>query len=207
MLKWFKRLVLALLFVGVLLAVAWLCRGPLLRGAARAWIVDQPLARADAIVVLGGGLDTRPFEAAQLYYRGMAPRILVMNPKLTAATELGLLPAEGALARTMLLKLKVPAGAIQVPAELVTNSFDESIVVRNWARANHVRRLIIPTDIFHTRRVRWLFRKELKNTGIQVTVDAVPVREYTRRDWWRHESGIVAFQNEVLKFAYYWVKY
>jgi len=67
--------------------------------------------------------------------------------------------------------------------------------------------VIIPTDPFHTRRVRWLFRKQLKPIGAQVIVRAVPVRDYTASDWWKHENGIVAFQNEVLKFAYYWVKY
>jgi len=31
--------------------------------------------------------------------------------------------------------------------------------------------------------------------------------EYTPADWWQHENGVVAFQNEVLKFFYYWFKY
>ena len=67
--------------------------------------------------------------------------------------------------------------------------------------------MLIPTDIFHTRRVRWLFRKQLRHTGVQVLVEAVPVREYQQQDWWRHEQGLVAFQNEVLKSLYYHLKY
>jgi hypothetical protein len=35
-----------------------------LRGA---WVVSDSIAPADAIVVLGGGLETRPFAAADLY--------------------------------------------------------------------------------------------------------------------------------------------
>jgi uncharacterized SAM-binding protein YcdF (DUF218 family) len=207
MLKWFKRLVVALLLVCVLLAGCWLSRAPLLRGAAGAWIVNQPLSRADVIVVLGGGLDTRPFEAARLFHQGIAPRILVMNPKLSPANELGLIPTDADLTRNILLKMNVPARDILVPADLVTNSFDEAIVVRYWSRANGIRRLIIPTDIFHTRRVCWLYGKELKGTGVQVEIEAVPVRQYTADDWWQHEEGVIAFQNEVLKYAYYRLKY
>ena len=43
--------------------------------------------------------------------------------------------------------------------------------------------------------------------GVQILVEAVPGREYQQEDWWRHEQGLVAFQNEVLKFGYYWVRY
>ena len=72
--KFVKRLLLAGLLLGAVLLTAWLFRTPILRGAAHAWIVNQPIARADAIVVLGGGLDTRPAEAARLYHLGLAPQ-------------------------------------------------------------------------------------------------------------------------------------
>ena len=42
---------------------------------------------------------------------------------------------------------------------------------------------------------------------VHVLVRALPVREYKTEDWWQHEQGIVAFQNEVLKYAYYRLKY
>jgi len=205
--KFVKRLLLAGLFLGAVLLMACLFRTPLLRGAAHAWIVNQTLAHADAIVVLGGGLDTRPAEAARLYHLGLAPKILVMNPRLSAAAELGLEPTEGDLARQILLKKDVPPAAIVTPPNYVTNSFDEAITVRNWARQTGARRVIIPTDIFHTRRVRWLYGRELRGTGLRVQVEGVPVRDYSADDWWHHEQGLIAFQNEVLKYAFYRLKY
>jgi len=81
MFKWFKRLLAALLVLCVLAGTAFFCRAPLLRGAADAWIVNDPLSRADVIVVLGGGPATRPFEAARLFHLGLAQKILLMNPK------------------------------------------------------------------------------------------------------------------------------
>src|ERR1039457_6149469 len=207
MMKWFRRLVGTLLFLCALLVAGYLCRAPLLRGVAQAWIVNEPLSKADVIVVLGGGPDTRPFEAARLFQLSLAPKILLMKPRLTPATELGLTPSEAELTRSVLLKMGIPDQAIFVTSDMVTNSYDESIALRNWARTNGVKRVIVPTDIFHTRRVCWLYGQELKRTGIQVEIEAVPVHQYTAGDWWRHEEGIIAFQNEVLKYAYYRVKY
>jgi uncharacterized SAM-binding protein YcdF (DUF218 family) len=205
--KWYKRIILALLLLVALAGASYCFRAPFLRGLARAWIVNEPLSRADAIVVLGGGADTRPFEAARLFHLGLAPKILVMNPKPSPAVQLGLVTTEADLSRNILLRQGVPAEAIVVAARLVTNSFDESMVVRDWAATNGVRRVIIPTDVFHTRRVRWLYRKELRSTGITTEIEAVPVHEYEVKDWWQHEQGVIAFQNEVLKYAYYRIKY
>jgi uncharacterized SAM-binding protein YcdF (DUF218 family) len=117
------------------------------------------LSKADVIVVLGGGPATRPFEAARLFHQGLAPKILLTNPRPAPSTQLGLTPSEAALARNILLKEEVPPKDIFVTADIVTNTCDESIAVRNWCKTNGVKRVIIPTDIFFTRRVRWLFCK------------------------------------------------
>jgi uncharacterized SAM-binding protein YcdF (DUF218 family) len=202
-----KWVFICLLVLCVLLIVGFVCRAPLLRGVANEWVVNEPLSKADVIVVLGGGPDTRPFEAARLFHLGLAPKILLMDSKHSPSAELGLIPSEAELGRDILLKENVPTNAIFVTTDIVTNSFDESIALRNWAKTNIVQRAIIPTDPFHTRRVRWLYHKELKGTGIQVEIEAVPVNQYDVNTWWQHEEGVVAFQNEVLKFAYYRVKY
>jgi uncharacterized SAM-binding protein YcdF (DUF218 family) len=205
--KLLKRFVAALIVLCVLLIAGYVFRAPLLRGAASAWIVNDPLAKADVIVVLGGGPETRPFEAAKLYHQGLAARILIMQPKPGPASVLGLIPSEAELTRRILINRGVPASALVILQNEVTSSYEESMVFRDWVKTNSIKSVIIPTDIFHTRRVRWLYRKELNNTGIQVRVEAVPVLEYTARDWWRSEHGVVAFQNEVLKFVYYRIKY
>ena len=207
MIKWFKRLIGASLVLCVLLGVAYFFRASLLRGAADAWIVNDPLRKADVIVVLGGGNETRPFAAAQLFQQGLAAKILLTNPKPSATARLGLTQADANLARAILLKQKVPGGAIFITSDRVNSTFEEAVAVRNWAKTNGVRRIIVTTDVFHTRRVRWVFQKQLQSAGIRVAVDAVPVREYSVTNWWRDERGIVAFQNEVLKYAYFRFKY
>jgi len=38
-------------------------------------------------------------------------------------------------------------------------------------------------------------------------VTSVPQREYNASDWWCHEDGLIAFRNEVIKYAYYRANY
>ena len=30
---------------------------------------------------------------------------------------------------------------------------------------------------------------------------------YTRAEWWKTEAGLIAFQNEIMKYLYYRLKY
>ena len=202
-----RRLAWCLFLFCFLLSIFYFFRAPLLRAAANAWIINEPLVKADAVVVLGGGLETRPFEAARLYHQGLADKILIMNPKPSPRAKLGVIPLETELTRQILVKLNVPESDLEVVGNGVSSTYDESIAVRNWIQTNGARRVIIPTDLFHTRRVRWLFHKELKPTGAQVVVDALADPQYTPADWWHREEGVVAFQNEMIKYVYYRIKY
>src|SRR5262249_20316499 len=73
------RCAACLLALCALLFPLYLARAPVLRGLANAWIVEDPLAKADCIVLLGGGREIRPFAAARLYREGWAPRVLIPN--------------------------------------------------------------------------------------------------------------------------------
>src|SRR6185369_3772183 len=70
------RLFLIALFFGIWVLVAWL--------AARFLIVNTPLHRADAIVVLSGSsvYKERTQRAAEYYRQGLASRILLTNDNL-----------------------------------------------------------------------------------------------------------------------------
>src|SRR5207249_4368869 len=128
-------------------------------------------------------------EAARLFHHGLAPKILVLKVRLSSADELGVTMAETDSAVFVLLKQEVPEDAIVVIGDGVNSTHDESLAVRHWAEENKPKRLIFPTDLFHTRRVRWLFRKTLKDLGVEVRVDAVPLRDYTAANWWQNEKG------------------
>jgi len=191
----------------VLLTTAWFFRAPLLRNIAQAYIVaDEPIS-ADAIVVLGGGLETRPFAAAQLFHQSWAKRILVMDVQASPTCELGVTPTEAEQTRQVLDRQGVAATNVVTVGQAVASTYDEAVATRLWTATNAVRVLLIPTDLFHTRRVRWLFQRQFAGTDVIIKVIAVPPRHYTATNWWQHESGLIAFQNEIIKSVYYRWKY
>src|SRR6266540_2194696 len=209
-LRWQSRLWYCAAVTFVLVGVAaggWLVREQLLIGMADLWIVSDPISRADAVVVLGGGLATRPFEAAELWQRGLADKILISQAPEERAVSIGAMPSHTELNREILLKLGVPAGAIETFGTANRNTREEAVALREWAERNVASVFIIPSEIFPARRVRWIFRREFFGTTVSIEVPSIEPPDYTRRDWWKTEHGLVAFQNEVLKYIYYRLKY
>jgi uncharacterized SAM-binding protein YcdF (DUF218 family) len=188
-------------------AGGWLVHEPVLLGATNLWIVSDPVSRANAIVVLGGGLEIRPFVAAELWRRGLADKILISRGLEERAASLGAIPSDSELNREVLLKLGVPAGAIEKFGTASTNTRDEAVALREWAERNAATVFIIPSEIFPARRVRWIFRREFFGTAISIEVPSFDPPGYTRWDWWKTEKGLVAFQTEFLKYIYYRLKY
>jgi uncharacterized SAM-binding protein YcdF (DUF218 family) len=204
---WLRLLLALFAAVALLLILAYAFRAPLLSGFARAWIIDEPPAKADAIVVLGGGVEYRPFAAAKLYKAGYAPKVLIMDVNLSWTEQRGLQEPERDVTRKILLHEGVPETAIERVGQAIHNTSGESLAVRDWAGAHHAGRLLVTTEIFHTRRVKWLFRKRFKGTGTDVRVVAVQPWEYQSTNWWKVEQGLLAFQNEWVKLPFYWLKY
>ena|ERR1700730_4604986 len=198
---------LALSLVAVTGVGAWAYRAPLLRGAADAWIVSDPVLPADAVAVLGGGLDVRPFAAAEYYRQGLVSKVLLAAVRMSPSEKLRVLPSHVELNRAVLIKLGVPETAIETFGTELSSTFEESIALRAWVERNHAMRIIVPTEVFSSRRVKWMLDRALAGTSTQVQVPALDSAEYTRDEWWRYEQGLIAFQNEFIKYFYYRVKY
>jgi uncharacterized SAM-binding protein YcdF (DUF218 family) len=188
-------------------AWVWIEREPLLRGAAEAWIVSDPITQADAAVVLGGGIDVRPFTAAELYRKGLVKKVLVSDVEDDRAAAIGAVSGHTEANRRVLLSLGVPAADIESFGASNKNTHDEALALREWAGRHTAKVFIVPTEIFAARRVRWMFRHEFEGRDIRIIVPSFEPPQYTAARWWQTETAIVAFQNEVLKYLYYRLKY
>lgn len=133
--------------------------------------------------------------------------MLVVRIQLSPADELGVTEAETDSIRKVLLKKGVPETALVLIGTNISNTFEESQAVRDWAARTGARRVIIPTDIFHTHRAHWLFQRMIEGTPTKPLVTAVNPPEYTATNWWQTEQGQIAFQNEVVKHLFYRLKY
>ena len=193
----------------VLLASLIIFHAPLLAGLATLWIVDEPLTKADAIVVLGGGLQTRPFVAAKLYQDGLAPKVVVMNIEARNTEEISVTQPETSILKQVLIKRGVPEQALVFIGNGVSSTYEESLALRDWVRSSKARRLIVPTEPFHTRRVNWLFEKMLNQGAdpVEVLVTSTKPVSSASDNWWQTERSLIEFQNEVIKSLYYIIKF
>ena len=201
------RLVAASLLLTALAGGVWLARAPLLRGAADLWIVSDSVTPSDVVAVLGGGLEVRPFVAAELYKKGLVTKVLVSQVARARSTIMGGVPAHSELNRMLLLKLEVPEAAIEMFGQANRSTRDEVSALKDWANQHRVARIVVPTEIFAARRVRWIFDREFAGSSVRVEIPSFEPPEYTRAEWWKTEMGMLAFQNEIMKYLYYRLKY
>lgn len=175
--------------------------------AADQWIIDDPFDHADAVFVLGGGVNTRPFEAARLYRRGQVKQVLYARGRLQQTDILKLHEPDYLLMEKVIRKLGVPDEKVAVVGSDVTSTYEEAVALRNWAQTNHIKSVVIPTGDFHTRRVRFIFNRVLADDDLKVFVTWMTNRFYDHDTWWTHERGLITFQNEVVKYLLYRLRY
>ena len=171
-------------------------------------IVEQPLHKADAIVVLAGSQVERWLEAADLHREGLAPSILMspgyVDPLGDELRARGIrLPREIDVHRDAMVQLGVPVTAIDIMPHGYDNTADEAAGVRAIAQPRGWKRLIVVTSKYHTRRALFAFERELRGTGIEVQVKGSRHDRAKPDGWWRHRSDLRFVVSELQKLAAY----
>ena len=202
-----RRLAFVLLAVTALLLLLGIFHRSILTTLASLWIVDSSdFARVELVIIPGGNFDTRPFGAAELFHAGRCDKIAVFKTELAPTVEMGLVPSDHAVNLAVLKKLEVPDASIITLGDGVTSTWDEVAATRVWCETNRPRSIAIVTEIFPSRRIRYAYEKGLRDLPLEIHVVALPAQGYTPADWWRSEKGLIAFQNEVVKWVYYRVR-
>src|SRR5262245_38768146 len=121
-----RRLIILIVLIALgVPTVAWVLRRQLLRAAARAWVVNDSPTAADAAVVLGGGLQTRAYQASCLYRDGLVRHILLLNTQTNVTDLIGVTRWETGFTRDVLLTNQVPESAIEIIGSGVENTYEE----------------------------------------------------------------------------------
>jgi uncharacterized SAM-binding protein YcdF (DUF218 family) len=201
-----RRRLLGIIAVVLLLAVAgWAIHEPVLRAVARALIVEDALADADALVVLADGAPFRERAVADLFKQGWAPRVIVsrpMNPaRVAALVEMGVRPLDvQGESQAALLRFGVPAAAVVTVKQTAQITEDELALVREEARSRGWHRLILVSSPEHTRRVKTIWYRRGSN-GVGAIVRASPYGNSPRDGWWRERRMAERVLHEYLGLA------
>lgn len=171
------------------------------------WLVVQdPLQKAQAIVVLSGGLPVRAVEAAKIYRQGYAPEIwLTHSPEPRASLEAMGISFEGEedYDRKVLERAGVPHGSIRVLSPPILNTADEIRAVDSELGADGGNSVIIVTSKAHTRRVRALWKKLAKSSH-QAILQPATQDSFDASHWWRNTHDALDVVREVLGLLNAW---
>ena len=197
----FRRLAFAGLAALALLILAFFRLGTFLA-------VNDPLMKADAILVLGGTLAERPLEAADLFKEGYAPLIVVTrgpaDPAIPRLRRLGIeIETEFDLNRRILLGVGVPEEALITPDRIHDNTAEEAQTLRELVDRHGWRRVIVVTSKFHLRRSGLAMGRALRGTRTEI------IRRGSRHDesqpeaWWTRRRDIRWVASEAPKLVAY----
>jgi uncharacterized SAM-binding protein YcdF (DUF218 family) len=190
---------IALAVVLVLAAVVFL-------GVGRWLVVEDPLEKAQAIVVLSGRIPIRAIEAGRLYRAGYAPQIWLTHPEEPAASldALGIpYSGEDFFNARVLIHEGVPSGAIHVLEPPINNTADEVRAIAAALRRENSSAVIIVTTKAHTRRVRKLWRQLSSGQG-RAIVRAASGDPFDPAHWWRTSGDALDVVREVLGVLNAW---
>ena len=196
----------------LLLFLLWIFLAPFL---ATGLIVEKPLERADAILVLGGSHTylERTNKAAELYKKGTAAKIYLTDD----GEQSGWSQAEQRnpwfveLAQKSLIANGVAPDDIEILQPNVSGTIDEARLLAGKAKQANLKSILIVTSAYHTRRALATFERAFaeNNLSTELGIAAVSpgIQTPAPRFWWLSAFGWQIVAGEYVKSLGYWLYY
>jgi len=186
----------ALLFVLALCALVYFARHPIMRFLAESWVIDEPAAHADAIVVLSDDnfYADRATHAAELFRQGVAPVVVASGRRLRPDAGISELMEHD------LIERGVPKEKILRFTQDTDSTIEEAEAIAGLAKDHHWKTLVIVTSNYHTRRARYIYEKVIP-TGITVNVASARDGDFDPERWWEKRKSIKIFTREIAGMA------
>ncbi|HXO88803.1 MAG TPA: YdcF family protein [Candidatus Acidoferrales bacterium] len=193
----------ALIVFAILCCVAFVA----FRGTGR-WLVRQdPLAKADEIVVLSGTMPARAEEAGRIFQMGYAPQVWVSTPD-SPREELAAMgipfSGEEDYSRAVLIQEGVPADAVKIFPQPIVDTENEIEEISAQMRRDGKTSAIVVTSPQHTRRVRVLWSK-LAGGNLRLIVREAPQDAFDADHWWRNTRDTFSVVRELLGILNAWL--
>lgn len=156
-------------------------------------VCSDPREPADLAVVMGGNFwGPRVLTGAQIGAQGIVPLVLISGPPYAGRPE-------GELAVEFLVKQGYPRSLFAVFAHDQPSTLGEVLALRGELTRRDVKRVIVVTSSFHSRRCVILFR--LFCPGIHFLSVPAPDANYHADGWWKDARSRQLFFSEWTKIA------
>lgn len=198
--------------VSFCLLSVWSAAAPFL---AKYLVVEKPLAKADAILILGGSsvYVERAQKAAELFHQGVAPKIFLTDDGENAgwSQKEKRNPAYFDLAVDELRAHGIPREAIESLVPDNSGTIYESEELREKVRSQGMNSILIVTSAYHSRRALWVFQMDFAKNNLQTEIGIVHAATGLQTPspyiWWLTPQGWRSVAGEYVKILYYWLSY
>ena len=186
---------LFLLLIFVLLTIIYFARHPLLRLAGQFWVVDEPAAPSDALLVLGDDnyAADRAFHAAELYREGTAPVVVASGRMLRQNVSLADVMEHD------LESFGVPASSVVKLSHRAQNTREEAVEAARLIQARRWKRVVVVTSNYHARRARFIYGRVLPSS-VALRVSGARDSEFDPSSWWQTRQGQKIFMTELVAY-------
>ena len=201
-----SKKILALVLLVLCGLGTYLARPLYLPALAEFLIRNDPLEKADAIIVLGGDdpAGSRVSEAVSLLHQGWADVLVVSGGPIAwginaadvmrkQAEELGI-PLDKIIA--------VPSSELTGRVLLADSTLSEARVLLSECDNRKYKTVIVVTSNFHTRRAKRIFGRVFRDSGIRVLIHPSADVSFNLDHWWTRRADARMWFLEMQKLAF-----
>ena len=184
----------------------YLFRVSILESAASFLIQEDKIpSTTEVCFVLSGNAFDRGNKAIELYKSNKVLHFYCSGENLSNDLKaFGINKKESELQREYLLKNQIPDSCISL-IEKGTSSYEELKAIDKYCHEHYINRAIIVSSKFHTRRIQMILNNMHVYTSF--TVIGASSSNFKELEWWKSEYGLIALNNEYVKWMYYKFKY
>jgi uncharacterized SAM-binding protein YcdF (DUF218 family) len=182
---------IVLLSIVIFFTVLYLVRHPIFRFAAESWIVEDPLEKADALMVLSDDnfYADRATRAAELFREGIAPVVVASGRRLRPHAGIAELMEHD------LVERGVPKDRILRFAHDADSTREEAEALAKFATSRKWRKVIVVTSSYHTRRARYIFRRVFPQ-DVETRVASARDGDFDPQRWWEKRKSTKELMRE-----------
>jgi uncharacterized SAM-binding protein YcdF (DUF218 family) len=167
-------------------------------------VYQDPIAPADAILVLGGGKWERVEQGISLYRAKYADTIMFTGMYAGHGWKMPI--THWALeAQKMSVENGIPKDNT-VTIFGSSSTLNDATLAKAYCLEHKYKSLIVVTEPYHTRRSHYVFDKVFKRSGVRVMIYPDEESWYAKSTWWHTEEGLMETNSEYLKLLYYLAK-
>ena len=208
-----KKISVLFLFFFLALIALFFLRFKIAVSLASFLISDSPFNKAYAAVVLTGSQPSRILEAVDLYKEGFAEKIILTNgetrPGASLLKEKGIeIPNTTDIDLIVALGLGVKRSDIIVIKEGANSTYQEAVLVLDFAVESGVDSLLIVSSKSHTKRAEIIFNhvaQKCFQSSVRLFIKPSRYDNFEPGMWWRFRSGVRQVAWEYQKLAYFYL--